>query len=76
MWILFGINYNTIENEPQTYFIGIFDDLLKIKNEINRQITENKIKKCDLFVKAVLLNQSYTFEWQNCEEGDVNINIV
>ena len=73
MWVLFGINYNTVENEPLTYFIGIFDDLLKLKNEINRQITENKIKKGDLFVKDILLNQSYDFEWQYCTE-DVNMD--
>jgi hypothetical protein len=27
MWILFGTNHNTVEQEPYVYFIGIFDNI-------------------------------------------------
>ena len=33
MWVLFGTNYNTVENEPQVYFIGIFDNFALINQK-------------------------------------------
>ena len=27
MWVLFGTNHHTVENEPRVFFIGIFHSL-------------------------------------------------
>ena len=63
MWILFGINYHTVENEPQVYFIGVFDTLDLANKEIQNLGSTKDIN--DFFVKEVIMNHVYDLAWSN-----------
>ncbi len=65
MWILFGTNHNTVENEPYVYFIGIFDSLSLVNEERNKLIVKNNTSHYDYFIKAVDINSIYDCEWSN-----------
>jgi hypothetical protein len=66
MWILFGTNYNTVEQEPQVYFIGAFDNYELANQERNKSIIELLCNKHDIFIKKVEINQVHDIYWSNC----------
>jgi hypothetical protein len=68
MWILFGTNYNTVENEPCVYFIGIFDNFELVNEERNKLIIQYKTNKYDYFIKDVKMNENYDYSWSNCDD--------
>jgi len=68
MWILFGTNYNTVENEPQVYFIGIFDNFTLINQERDKLISLYKSNKHDIFIKEVIMNSVYDLNWSNKDD--------
>jgi hypothetical protein len=67
MWTLFGTSYATVENEPQVYFIGIFDNFNLVNQEKNKLILQNKAKSYDYFIKEVKLNNIYDIDWSNSD---------
>ena len=68
MWCLFGTNYNTVENEAQVYFIGIFDNFELINQERDKLITFYKSNKHDIFIKEVTVNSVYDLNWSNSDD--------
>lgn len=73
MWILFGTNHNTVENEPYVYFIGIFDnfELANSNKEYLIQLNRPTLRS-DYFIKEVNINNLYTCDWSNgCDENDI-----
>ena len=68
MWILFGTNHDTVEQEPYVYFIGIFDniDTAKAKRQlcISLDVSASAILD-DYFIKEVELNKLYDLDWSN-----------
>jgi hypothetical protein len=68
MWILFGTHYNTVENEPYVYFIGIFDNIELANNQRDNLIKETKSMPSDYFIKEVTSNELYTCGWSNCSD--------
>lgn len=72
MWVLLGLNYDTVENEPFVYFVGIFDDFEKAKLEREQQIISKNIRsRHDFFIKAVVVNTGHEYRWSYSEEGDI-----
>lgn len=65
MWILFGTSYNTVENEPYAYFIGVFNDLETAAIEKEKLVSEKRHSINDFFIKQADLNKIYTHEWSN-----------
>jgi len=65
MWILFGTHYDTVENEPYVYFIGVFVDLEAATVEKNKLMLETKCSVNDFFIKKVEVNEVYTHGWSN-----------
>jgi hypothetical protein len=71
MWILFGTNHDTVEQEPYVYFIGIFDniDTAKAKRQLcissDMSGTERKAVLDDYFIKEVEMNRLYDLDWSN-----------
>ena len=35
-WVLLGTKFNTVENVPFVYFVGVFDDLSKAKKKLEK----------------------------------------
>lgn len=79
MWILFGVNYNTVENEPQVYFIGVFDTMSKCEEERLKLIDFHKANTLvsgvttkyttnDFFIKECTINTVYNLEWSNSDD--------
>jgi hypothetical protein len=68
MWVLFGTNYNTVENEPYVYFIGIFDNFELVNQERNNLIIRYKTNQLDYFIKDVKINEIYDYNWSNCDD--------
>lgn len=68
MWLLFGTNYNTVENEPQVYFIGIFDNFALINQKRDELISFYKSNKHDIFIKEVTINSIYDLNWSNSDD--------
>ena len=66
MWVLFGTHYNTVENEPYVYFIGIFDNIEIANSARDDLIRETKSVPSDYFIKKVKTNELYTCDWSNC----------
>ena len=66
MWILFGTNYKTVEQEPYVYFIGVFDDLDVATQEKNKLVLDTKSSTNDFFIKKVEMDKIYTCDWSNC----------
>lgn len=71
MYILFGTNHNTVENEPMVYFIGIFDNLELVNQERKRLIIQYKSKLNDYFIKNVKINNIYDLDWSNNDTDDL-----
>lgn len=73
MWILFGTNHNTVENEPYVYFVGIFDNVETAKKSKEYLIKLVKPKQqSDFFIREVKMNDMYTYDWSNCcDENDI-----
>jgi hypothetical protein len=67
MWILFGTSYKTVENEPQTYFIGAFDNYELASQERNKLIIELLFHKRDIFIKKTEINHVHDIDWSNCD---------
>ena len=68
MWILFGTNHDTVEQEPYVYFIGIFDniDTAKAKRQLCISLDHSAYDVLDnYFIKEVELNQLYDVDWSN-----------
>ena len=66
MWILFGTNHDTVEQEPYVYFIGIFDniDTAKAKRQLCISLDHSASAILDdYFIKEVELNQLYDLDW-------------
>ena len=68
MWILFGTSYNTVENEPYAYFIGVFNDLETATIEKEKLVSEKIYSINDLFIKNAELNKIYTNDWSNNDD--------
>lgn len=71
MWVLFGVSYETVENEPFVYFIGVFDneELAKIEKQKLDDAKKDYKKHLtpDYFIKPVVVNQTYSYDWCNEE---------
>jgi hypothetical protein len=68
MWILFGTNHNTVEQEPYAYFIGIFDNIDTAKEKRHLCISLDMSASAvldDYFIKEVELNKLYDLDWSN-----------
>lgn len=73
MWVLLGVSDDTIEKETFVYFIGIFDNLTLAKEERKRLIvTTNSNQDC-FFIKSVIMNASYNYDWCNSDENEVKV---
>ena len=73
MWVLVGVSDDTIEKETFVYFIGIFDNLTLAKEERKRLIvTTNSNQDC-FFIKSVIMNASYNYDWCNSDENEVKV---
>ena len=65
MWILFGTNHDTIENEPAAYFVGVFEDFDLANDEKKKLIIENKSDRYDYFIQYAEINSIYDYFWSN-----------
>jgi hypothetical protein len=73
MWVLLGVSDDTVEKETFVYFIGVFDDLSIAKQRMEHLIaTTKKTKKSDYIIKSVIMNTSYSYDWSNNEEDEIN----
>ena len=66
MWVLFGTNHHTVENEPHVFFIGVFHSL-ELANR-NKEYLLQLLRRpysTDFFVKEVTMDHLYTYEWSN-----------
>jgi hypothetical protein len=69
MWTLLGTCWDTVEQEPFVYFIGVFDDLdLAIQTRENI-VKEKNAKRSDYMIKEIIMNKTYPYDWI-CAEGD------
>ena len=71
MFGLFGVSYETVEQEPCVYFIGIFESLLLAKEAQKRIFETTKIAKNDCFIKEITVNTTYDYAWNNSENDVV-----
>jgi hypothetical protein len=66
MWVLFGTNHNTVQNESRVFFIGVFDSVELANRDKDYLIALTRTKHhSDFFVKEVTMNQMYTHDWSN-----------
>jgi len=73
MWVLLGVSDDTIEKETFVYFIGIFNDLNVAKEERKRLITTTNSNQDCFFIKSVIMNASYNYDWCNTDENEVKV---
>lgn len=71
MWVLLGVSYETIEQEPFVYFMGAFDDLSLAKQKLDHLITVTNTKRCNYIIKPFTVNNIYDYHWSNLEEDEV-----
>jgi hypothetical protein len=62
---------SVVERETFVHFIGVFDDLSILKEQMEHLITTTKTKRSDYVVKSVLMNTSYDYVWSNMEVDEV-----
>ena len=65
MWVLFGTHYNTVEQEPYVFFIGVFDSIETANCKRINLIAETGSLPSDYFIKEVVANELYTCGWSN-----------
>lgn len=68
MWALFGVSYETVENEPFVYFIGVFDNEELAKIERQKMVDAKNAKDYDYFIKPIVVNQTYSYDWFNDDD--------
>ena len=68
MWALFGTSFNSVEQEPFVYFIGVFDDIHLAQQAKNDLVLSRKESAQNFFIKSLSLNQVYTYEWSNYDD--------
>lgn len=68
MWILFGTTYDTAEEEPHVYFIGVFSDYELANQEKKKLIIELESNENDIFIKCVKINHVHDINWSNCDD--------
>lgn len=68
MWALFGTSFNSVEQEPFVYFIGVFDDIQLAHDAKTDLVLSSKQSVHNFFIKPLSLNQTYTYEWSNYDD--------
>lgn len=69
MWVLLGINDESLDEAPIVYFMGVFDDLHLAELERKKLMLDTK--RSDYIIKSVTLNKSYDYNWSNDDDGDI-----
>jgi hypothetical protein len=71
MYVLLGVSNNTVEQETFVYFIGVFETLFLVKENLNDLITTTNTKRNDYIIKRVTKGKIYDYDWSNNEEDEV-----
>jgi hypothetical protein len=71
MWVLLGTNYDTIENEPFVYFMGVFDNLELAIQKRDEIVKSKNLNKNEYPIKKLCTNSIYTYEWSWNDEDEI-----